>query len=126
MDLNRAGVPLMELVTDAHGRAAPRLNDVGLSAEEARTHTTYAGEIVMNKRKAFDVGRAPSVQQGPKDTLPPPNPDTFTRTTTGTGGAAANSTPGSGDSGGSGGGHDNNGGVSSVVSITMITNTANS
>ncbi len=40
------------------------------------THTVDAGEIVMSKRKAFNVGRAPSVQQGPKDTLPPPNPGT--------------------------------------------------
>lgn len=67
-------------------------------AEEASTHTTDAGEIVMNKRKAFDVGRAPSVQQGPKDTLPPPNP-----TTGGSGygsGATANSGPGSSGSGG--------------------------
>jgi hypothetical protein len=69
---------------------------------ETRTHTTDAGEIVMNKRKAFDVTRAPSVQQGPKDTLPPPNP-----TTGGYGsGAAANSGP---VSGGNGGGRDNNG-----------------
>lgn len=78
-------------------------------AETATTHTTDAGEIVMNNRKAFNVGQAPSVQQGPKDTLPPPNPDTFTRTTTGTGGAAANS-GGSTGSGGTGGGHENGGG----------------
>lgn len=55
---------------------------------ETRTHTVDAGEIVMSKRKTFNVGRAPSVQQGPKDTLPPPNPGT-----TGggyAGGAAAN------------------------------------
>ena len=32
------GVLLMELVTDEHGDAAPRLNDVALSAEQARTH----------------------------------------------------------------------------------------
>ncbi|HEV7574600.1 MAG TPA: PA4780 family RIO1-like protein kinase [Caldimonas sp.] len=32
------GVLLMELVTDAEGAAAPRLNDVELSAEQARTH----------------------------------------------------------------------------------------
>lgn len=41
---------------------------------ESRTNTVDAGEIVMNNRKAVDVGRAPSVQQGPKDTPPPPNP----------------------------------------------------
>ena len=32
------GVLLMELVTDAHGDAAPRLNDVEFSAEQARVH----------------------------------------------------------------------------------------
>jgi RIO kinase 1 len=32
------GVLLMELVVDANGDAAPRLNDVAFSAEEARTH----------------------------------------------------------------------------------------
>jgi RIO kinase 1 len=32
------GVLLMELVTDAEGAAAPRLNDVAFSAEEARAH----------------------------------------------------------------------------------------
>ena len=32
------GVLLMELVTDEHGDAAPRLNDVALSPEQARTH----------------------------------------------------------------------------------------
>lgn len=32
------GVLLMELVTDAQGDAAPRLNDVEFSAEQARTH----------------------------------------------------------------------------------------
>ena len=34
------GVLLMELVTDEHGDAAPRLNDVELSPELARTHHT--------------------------------------------------------------------------------------
>ncbi|MDB5778568.1 MAG: hypothetical protein JWP93_933, partial [Polaromonas sp.] len=32
------GVLLMELVTDAHGDAAPRLNDIEFTAEEARRH----------------------------------------------------------------------------------------
>ncbi|BBP04174.1 serine protein kinase RIO [Sulfuriferula plumbiphila] len=32
------GVLLMELVTDAHGDAAPRLNDVEFTAAQARTH----------------------------------------------------------------------------------------
>ncbi|MEP7297489.1 MAG: PA4780 family RIO1-like protein kinase [Burkholderiales bacterium] len=32
------GVLLMELVTDANGDAAPRLNDVDFTADEARTH----------------------------------------------------------------------------------------
>ncbi|MDQ6882464.1 MAG: serine protein kinase RIO [Pseudomonadota bacterium] len=41
------GVLLMELVTDAHGDAAPRLNDVSFSAEEARTHhATLLKEVV--------------------------------------------------------------------------------
>jgi RIO kinase 1 len=35
------GVLLMELVTDADGDAAPRLNDVAFEAEEARTHHTF-------------------------------------------------------------------------------------
>lgn len=69
---------------------------------ETRTHTVDAGEIVLNNRKAVNIGRAPSVQHGPKDTLPPPNPGTFTGTTTG--GAAANT-----GSGSTGGGHNNNG-----------------
>ena len=41
------GVLLMELVTDAHGDAAPRLNDVVFTAEEARQHhATLIGEVV--------------------------------------------------------------------------------
>jgi RIO kinase 1 len=41
------GVLLMELVTDANGNAAPRLNDVTFSAEEARTHHhTLLKEVV--------------------------------------------------------------------------------
>ena len=41
------GVLLMELVADAHGDAAPRLNDVIFSAEEARAHhATLIGEVV--------------------------------------------------------------------------------
>jgi RIO kinase 1 len=32
------GVLLMELVTDAHGDAAPRINDVALTPQEARAH----------------------------------------------------------------------------------------
>ncbi|MFM8332010.1 MAG: PA4780 family RIO1-like protein kinase [Candidatus Methylumidiphilus sp.] len=35
------GVLLMELVADADGNPAPRLNDVALSAEEARTHFAF-------------------------------------------------------------------------------------
>lgn len=75
-------------------------------AEEPRTHTTDAGEIVMSKRKAIDVGRGPSVQVGPRDTPPPPNP------TGGSGGygsgavanspSAASSNSGSKDNNGSG------------------------
>lgn len=41
------GVLLMELVTDANGNAAPRLNDVTFSAEEARIHhRTLLKEVV--------------------------------------------------------------------------------
>lgn len=41
------GVLLMELVTDANGNAAPRLNDVTFSAEEARIHhRTLIKEVV--------------------------------------------------------------------------------
>lgn len=41
------GVLLMELVTDANGNAAPRLNDVTFSAEEARIHhQTLIQEVV--------------------------------------------------------------------------------
>ncbi|GKT26728.1 PA4780 family RIO1-like protein kinase [Acidovorax sp. SUPP3334] len=41
------GVLLMELVTDAHGDAAPRLNDVAFTPEQARTHhATLIGEVV--------------------------------------------------------------------------------
>ena len=41
------GVLLMELVTDAHGDAAPRLNDVSFTPEEARTHhATLLLEVV--------------------------------------------------------------------------------
>ncbi len=41
------GVLLMELVTDAQGHAAPRLNDVAFSAEDAlRHHATLLTEVV--------------------------------------------------------------------------------
>jgi RIO kinase 1 len=41
------GVLLMELVADADGDAAPRLNDVSFTAEEARRHhATLIGEVV--------------------------------------------------------------------------------
>ncbi|MBC7916490.1 MAG: serine protein kinase RIO [Rhodoferax sp.] len=41
------GVLLMELVTDANGDAAPRLNDVAFTAEQARQHhATLIGEVV--------------------------------------------------------------------------------
>jgi RIO kinase 1 len=41
------GVLLMELVTDANGNAAPRLNDVEFTAEQARTHhRTLLKEVV--------------------------------------------------------------------------------
>ncbi len=41
------GVLLMELVTDANGDAAPRLNDVQFTPEQARSHhATLIGEVV--------------------------------------------------------------------------------
>ena len=41
------GVLLMELVADANGDAAPRLNDVAFTAEQAlRHHATLIGEVV--------------------------------------------------------------------------------
>ena len=41
------GVLLMELVTDAHGDAAPRLNDVAFTPAQALAHhTTLVGEVV--------------------------------------------------------------------------------
>ena len=41
------GVLLMELVTDARGDAAPRLNDTDFSADEARAHHgTLLGEVI--------------------------------------------------------------------------------
>jgi RIO kinase 1 len=41
------GVLLMELVTDAHGDAAPRLNDVAFTPAQALTHhATLIGEVV--------------------------------------------------------------------------------
>ncbi len=41
------GVLLMDLVTDANGEAAPRLNDVAFTADEARTHhATMVTEVV--------------------------------------------------------------------------------
>jgi RIO kinase 1 len=41
------GVLLMELVTDSEGNAAPRLNDVTLTPEQAREfHRTLIGEVV--------------------------------------------------------------------------------
>src|SRR3990167_4280537 len=41
------GVLLMELVTDAHGDAAPRLNDVAFSPEQAlQHHATLVAEVV--------------------------------------------------------------------------------
>ncbi len=41
------GVLLMELVTDAHGDAAPRLNDVAFTREQALAHhATLIGEVV--------------------------------------------------------------------------------
>jgi hypothetical protein len=72
------------------------------------THTTDAGEIVFNNRKGIDVGKAPTLQMGPKDTPPPPNPGYGQGYSNS--GAAANGGPINVIAGGStGGGHDNNG-----------------
>jgi len=80
---------------------------------ESRTHTVDAGEIVMNNRKAVDVGRAPSVQIGPKDTPPPPNPSTGSSYRSGaaanTGAGSSGSSGSSGSGSGVGNGGDNNG-----------------
>ncbi|MBI4062111.1 MAG: hypothetical protein HY403_11870 [Elusimicrobia bacterium] len=53
----------------------PRYEEAG----GVRTHSTNAGEIALNSRKARDAGRAPGIRQGPKDTPPPPNPGAFGR-----------------------------------------------
>lgn len=71
------------------------------------THTVDAGEIVLNERKARDVGRGPSIQIGTKDILPPPNP-TSSGGSYGSG-ASANSASPTTTGGGTGGSHDNNG-----------------
>ncbi|UPT73975.1 MAG: hypothetical protein M0D55_19440 [Elusimicrobiota bacterium] len=75
------------------------------------THSVDAGEIVMNKRKAFNVATAPSVHIGPKDTPPPPNPGnpgSYTGSGAAPNGAAPNGSSGSG-SGGDNNGSGNNG-----------------
>jgi hypothetical protein len=72
------------------------------------TNTVNAGEIVFNDRKGIDVGKAPTLQMGPKDTPPPPNPGYGQGYSNS--GAAANGGPINVIAGGSsGGGHDNNG-----------------
>lgn len=92
-------------------------------AEDPRVNTVDAGEIVLNKNKAFNVGQAPSVQYGPRDTPPPPNPTSGGMGTSvsanGPTNASSNSGGGKGgglviggtpgDTGNGGGGHDNNG-----------------
>jgi hypothetical protein len=72
------------------------------------SHTVSAGEIVFNDRKGIDVGKAPSLQMGPKDTPPPPNPG-YGHDYSGTA-ATANTGPIKTVGGGaSGGGNDNSG-----------------
>jgi len=73
---------------------------------ETRTHTVDAGEIVFNKRKGIDVGRAPTLQHGPADTPPPPNP--ISGASRSGGGAAANSAGPSGNGGSNNNGSGNN------------------
>lgn len=71
--------------------------------EPERRHAVYAGEIAIDARKARDVGRAPDLQQGPKDTPPPPNPISGAA-----GGAAPNSTTVINNGGNSNSGAQNN------------------
>lgn len=59
-----------------------------LLAEKAGKKNIYSGEIVFNDKNGIHVGRAPGIQQGPKDTPPPPNPVVGTNYA---GGATANS-----------------------------------
>lgn len=75
---------------------------------ETRTHTVDAGEIVLSRRKAIDSNRAPSVQQGPRDTPPPPNP-VAGGGGYGTGASANSPASSSGSGGGNNNGSGNNG-----------------
>ncbi|MDM7943182.1 MAG: PA4780 family RIO1-like protein kinase [Hydrogenophaga sp.] len=70
------GVLLMELVTDAHGDAAPRLNDVSFTAAQARQHhATLIGEVVRmlcagvvhGDLSEFNILLAHSGEQGSED-----------------------------------------------------------
>lgn len=81
----------------------PKYND---PSQGEREHRIDAGEIVFNPKKAYDVGKAPTLANGPKDTLPTPNPGTSGRSY-GSGisanGPATGATSGSGkDNNGSG------------------------
>jgi hypothetical protein len=86
----------------------PRNTEDVRLAEQAGKININSGEIVFNDKKGAHVGRAPGIQQGPKDTPPPPNPVAGGNYT---GGAVANTGATSTGSGGSGnsGGKDNNG-----------------
>jgi hypothetical protein len=67
---------------------------------DARTTGPAAGEIVLEPRKAHDVGRAPGVRMGPRDTPPPCTPGNA-----GCGSSGGSSvTPNLASSAGSGGG----------------------
>lgn len=83
--------------------------------KDARTHTIEGGGMIaINHAKAVDVGRAPGIRQGAKDTLPPPNPGTGS-TASGNNSITANSTTinngahdnQNGSSGGNGNGNGN-------------------
>jgi RIO kinase 1 len=68
------GVLLMELVTDAQGDAAPRLNDVAFSPEDARAHhETLLREVVRMLCAGVvhgDLSRAPGSRPSARSASP--------------------------------------------------------
>jgi hypothetical protein len=83
-------------------------------AAATREHAFQAGEIVLNPRRANHVGRAPGVQQGPRDTPPPCTPGSIGCSGGSAGGNSitANAPSSGGGSGGGNGGGNGNGGDS--------------
>ena len=61
------------------------LQDGILAALAKKYGPNVQAEVNIDDGKAYDVGRAPGIRQGAKDTLPPPNP------ITGAGASGANS-----------------------------------